>query len=744
MSRNRKKKPGNKNQRISANKNAVLSPSRLSNGEIPPERALDEPIQCGTPEPLHPSCPDPQAGVTQLAEPQIVKLTWLTMGYLRHLQSNLDMDYWKTTTRQILSADRPGIQVIPARAGFGKSTWIKAFLLALGELWVTRDPLAEALGGVILVNQKVEDLNECVDTLEATFPSGTSGLVVALQSLTASGKKRGFCLNPDVGGYEDCDRLRCPYAAECPLKELETQAPYAYILGLTQARFYGMRRDGTLDSLLLRETGAGMVPRRFVIFDEKPELTEICGLDTKKINSASTALEKLVADNRLRDGKACNLQTGLHFQVSRRVQGLRRVTQIERAGCAPQDELAGFCSLAGQTDAKDEYLQFRASLESRPDLLSRELQDCLTVTDQLYQGPPVLFCKSGGFTLYAIRDGMEELQDRQILIFDATAPVDGDYQQRQDLQWMPSSPPANMGMVTFHLFRNERLNVSKNALKSPKVREAMCRLVDEITARYPGKTFLCSYQQYARFIAENLQENTRAQIKMMPDKSPDCVPYFGGTNGSNEFNDCTNGILVGYPRLEPKTYLARTYAVQGEGFRLEMERVVEAERWKDRPWKDGLRCLPQVSEYECRHLAARLEQEIYRCALRNPDCESDIHVFLFCPPERVWELLHQRFWGCKVEEYEDLPDCVEAVRARAGIYGGQPTAYAKLAEFLETWDGAAVRVSDLKKRLGITDSAWKELLKGEKSKALLARYGVERRGRGPNAVYCVKHNDLCA
>ena len=744
MSRNRKKKPGNKNQRISANKNAVLSPSRLSNGEIPPERALDEPIQCGTPEPLHPICPDPQSGVTRLAEPQIVKLTRLTMGYLRQLQSNLDMRYWKKVTRQIFATDGPGIQVIPARAGFGKSTWIKAFLLALGELWVTGDPLAEALGGVILVNQKVEDLNECVDTLEATFPSGTSGLVVALQSLTASGKKRGFCPNPDVGGYEGCDRLRCPYAAECPLKELETQAPHAYILGLTQARFYGMRRDGTLDSLLLRETGAGMVPRRFVIFDEKPELTEICGLDTKKINSASTALEKLVADNRLRDGKACNLQTGLNFQVSRRVQGLRRATRIERAGYLSRDELAGFCSLADQADAKDEYLQFRASLESRPDLISRELQDCLSVLDQLYQGPPVLFCKSGGFTLYAIRDGMAELQDRQILIFDATAPVDGDYQQRQDLQWMPSSPPANMGMVTFHLFRNERLNVSKNALKSPKVREAMCRLVDEITARYPGKTFLCSYQQYARFIAENLQENTRAQIKMMPDKSPECVPYFGGTNGSNAFNDCTNVILLGYPRLEPKTYLARAYATQGKNFRLELERVAEAERWKDRPWKDGLRCLPQVSEYECRHLAARLEQEIYRCALRNPDCESDIHVFLFCPPERVWELLHQRFWGCKVEEYEDLPDCVEAVRARAGIYGGHPTAYAKLAEFLEAWDGVEVKVSALKKRLGITDSAWKELIKGEKAKALLARHGVERRGRGPNAVYYVKHHDLCA
>lgn len=36
MSRNRKKLPGNKNQRISANKSAMLSPSGLGNGEIPP------------------------------------------------------------------------------------------------------------------------------------------------------------------------------------------------------------------------------------------------------------------------------------------------------------------------------------------------------------------------------------------------------------------------------------------------------------------------------------------------------------------------------------------------------------------------------------------------------------------------------------------------------------------------------------------------------------------------------------
>lgn len=744
MGKNRKKKRDNRNQLILANKNDVLSPSGLGCDESPPGRALDAKIQCDAPAPLHPICPNPQDGVTKLSEFQITKLTQLTMKYLSQLQGNLDMDYWEKITYQIFATSGPGIQVIPARAGYGKSTWIQAFLLALSELWVAKDPLAEALGGVILIIQKVEDLNACVDTLEAAFPASSRDLVVALQSLTASGKKRGFCPNPDVDNYEDCDRLQCPYANECPLKELEAQAPCAFILGLTQARFYWMRRDKTLDSLLYRETGNEIVPRRFIIFDEKPELVQICELDRRKINYASSALEKLVADNRLQDGKACSLQSGIDIHINRWIQELRRISKIEREGYASRDELAGFCSLADRTDEKEDYLRFRASLERRPDLISPELRDCLSVMDQLYQGPPVLFCKSGGFTLYATQDGMTELQDRQVMIFDATSPLDGDYQLRRDLYWMPPSPPANMATVTLHLFRHERLNVSKNAFRSPKVREAMCHLIDEIIERYPGRTFLCSYQQYARFIAENLQENIRTQIKMMPDKSPDCVPYFGGTNGSNAFNDCTNVILLGYPRLEPKTYLARTYATQGEDFRLELKRVAEAERWGDHPWRDGFRRLPQVSEYECRHLAARLEQEIYRCALRNPDCKSDIHVFLFRPPERVWELLHQRFWGCKVEKYEALPGCVEAVHAKAGIYGGRPTAYAKLAKFLDAWDGTEIKASELKKLLEITDSAWKELLKGEKAKTLLAKFRVAHRGHGPNTVYYIEKTDLCA
>ena len=197
--KNRKKKWDNRNQLILANKNDVLSPSGLDCDESPSGRAFDAKIQCEAPAPLHPICPNPQDGVTKLTEFQITKLTRLTMKYLAQLQGNLDMDYWKKVTYQIFAADGPGIQIIPARAGFGKSTWIKASLLTWGDLWTAKDPLAEALGGVILVTQKVEDLNECVDTLETVFPASSGGLVVALQSLTASGKKARFHAALDCG-----------------------------------------------------------------------------------------------------------------------------------------------------------------------------------------------------------------------------------------------------------------------------------------------------------------------------------------------------------------------------------------------------------------------------------------------------------------------------------------------------------------------------------------------------------------
>lgn len=149
---------------------------------------------------------------------------------------------------------------------------------------------------------------------------------------------------------------------------------------------------------------------------------------------------------------------------------------------------------------------------------------------------------------------------------------------------------------------------------------------------------------------------------------------------------------------------------------------------------NALHRLPMLKQYESMHLAARLEQEIYRCALRNAQCD-DIHVFLFAPPPEAWRLLKKRFPGCRVETIDGLPGCIEYQRSIAKSYGGQPTAFSKITAFLQTWDGTSIKSKDLREQLNITGAAWKDVLQEDKMCALLIEHGVSRVGRGANATW---------
>ena len=697
-----------------------LAPDTLR--QNPPLGHSERPSGYPTDGRLHRACPDPLAGVSPLAKSQVHRLTDLICKQLKELNPGLAHGYWREVTREILRASGPGIQVIPARAGSGKSTWIRAFLLVLCKLWVEKDPLAEALGGVLLVVQKVEDLNEIVDLLQQTYPGADSSMAVALQSLTKSGRDRGLCLNPDVKDYVDCDKRTCLYASDCPLITINEEGPRAFLLGVTQARFYAMRRDGCLDELLyrIRRPEQSPIPRRFILFDEKPELYQICALDLERINQASSSLEKLVQQRKLADHQACALQTGLSIHIKAPFQAVRKEMGTDRVE-------VDFCSLNGMTEQRAGYLDFRSRLLQRPDLMSGPLRDCIEVLDQAYGDAPVLCCTTGGFHMFGLRDGMAELTNSQVMIFDATAEIDADYRNSPGLQFLKSTPALHTNQIIFHIFENRSLNVSRKAFQKSWLKEGLADLVLELLPQYPGQTFLCTYQPFGEYFARQL-EHAKHVIPFMEGKEPHTVPYFGGTNGSNDFNACSNVILLGYPRLSPSTYLARTYAVWPEEVRRELEKINK---------KDTLRSLPILTEYESCHLTARLEQEIYRCSLRNPKCEDQIHIFLFYPPERVLALLLQRFPGCRLQRQRELPACIEKHRGEIRKYHGAPTAYAKLKQFLDTWDGSPIRTTELRKRLEISTSAWKELRKQEKTRTLLSTYGIVQSGRGANTILSI-------
>ena len=105
-----------------------------------------------------------------------------------------------------------------------------------------------SLVGVVVVLQKVEDLNELADLLNQDCAEDHP-VMVSLQGWTDSGSRRGLCRNPSVDNYEACLRQQCPYAGKCPILHFSEDAKTAPIVGMTQERFCQLREQG-LDSVL--------------------------------------------------------------------------------------------------------------------------------------------------------------------------------------------------------------------------------------------------------------------------------------------------------------------------------------------------------------------------------------------------------------------------------------------------------------------------------------------------------------
>ena len=234
---------------------------------------------------LKPRCPDPTHGFETLVSFQVKRLTGLVMENLAALCRErgvvLNTKYWRRITREILASDSRESLIIPARAGSGKSTWIRAFLQAFAHICQKDPQLDRALVGITVVVQKVETPNQLVEQIN----NEDSTTMVALQGWNPSGSQRGFCANPEVNHYDQCRRYTCPYSEHCRLLSFQQQAPYASVVGLTQERFQLLREAGALDKILWRTFSDQVtLPRRYLIFDEKITMAQTSALNKPVID----------------------------------------------------------------------------------------------------------------------------------------------------------------------------------------------------------------------------------------------------------------------------------------------------------------------------------------------------------------------------------------------------------------------------------------------------------------------------
>ena len=401
----------------------------------------------------------------------------------------------------------------------------------------------------------------------------------------------------------------------------------------------------------------------------------------------------------------------------------------------------GLCSLMDADNAeKERFGRFRDYLNgSGRAFRTPALSEAVEVIDRLYRGE-CLFTKLGAFTILGADEPQISFGDSLTLVFDATAQVDGDYQYL-DAEMLPQSKPRHMEKLCLHVYTTADMNVSRLAMRKSWKLPGFCALTEDILRRYEGKMFLTTYKDLAAEIPKLLDPQALSRLLL----DGETCPYFGGTNGSNEFNTASLVMLLGYPRLSPQTYLERAFVYWGRsGIREQVQGQMA--QWsplnvQQRP--DLHAQLPLTMEYENRHLAARLEQEIYRCQLRNAVCDEAVHVFLFAPPRALYDRLGKRFRGAMSVHENLTPSCIVQAQANAKTYAGQSTVYARFAAWLGGWDRVPTPLDSILRDAGIGTESWKKLRKSERFAPLLAQYGAEMTGRGRN-VKIEEKSQKCA
>lgn len=685
--------------------------------------------------------PKPFNGLTAA---QITSVSDRVMYYIHELchqrGASVDFDYWRNITKSTLKglADRKP-RVCPARAGSGKSTWITAFLLAACELRLNNDPLASVFS-VLLVLQKIESLNSIRDTIADFFPNAPETLVVPLQGWTTAGQQAGFCKNTQVTSFDQCPRDNCTYAASCGVLRFGQLAGQAFVLGVSQARFDLLRKGNALDGLLYKDENAHP---RILIFDEKFEFAPIYRLTQTTLDTASSQLERLITQRDLKDHRVFEKQRWTTAILRRPFSLLRERTCIEldETTKAMADIPYGLCSLMDADNAeKERFGQFRDYLNgSGRAFRTPALSEAVEVIDRLYRGE-CLFTKLGAFTILGADEPQISFGDSLTLAFDATAQVDGDYQYL-DAEVLPASKLRHMEKLCLHVYTTADMNVSRLAMRKSWKLPGFCALMEDILRRYEGKMFLTTYKDLAAEIPKLLDPQALSRLLL----DGETCPYFGGTNGSNEFNTASLVMLLGYPRLSPQTYLERAFVYWGRsGIREQVqEQMVQWSPLNVQQRPDLHAQLPLTMAYEVCHLAARLEQEIYRCQLRNAVCDEAVHVFLFAPPRALYDRLGKRFRGAMSVHENLTPSCIVQAQANAKTYAGQSTVYARFAAWLSGWDRTPTPLDSILHDTEIGAESWKKLRKSERFAPLLAQYGAEMTGRGRN-VKIEEKSQKCA
>ena len=628
----------------------------------------------------------------------------------------------RDTVRLMLGEAEKPVTTIPLLPGMGKSTLVRALVKVLTREFVRMSDYAKSLGGVILVVEKTAEAYELRDLIQENAPN--RDLVRVLEGPNDFNIAHGGCQRSDVQTYAECPGKDCPQAAECRLLHAADKANQTPFLVFMHAR-YDQYYIENLSAL--REWSSGeetIYTRKLLIVDEAPNLMKVSKLSTSVIAACEGMISTHEPSYNLSwDKQKQTLLSTLNYSLRIPFQKLLRQYKANgsRIAMATSDDfnaaafdwskLDPFCDqlehYAGPRS--DEIIETVSVLSKQPAAYQIGQEHELTVPH----------CRP-----FDIRD------DLRTFILSGSAFLSPELYENPEVDIPSANVQESYQRLTIHVQRSDtRFSVSKTAMANKTTRNVLTVwLKNKLSGMAGHKVLVVTYKGYAKELWDALSEFHDRLIPLQADDNSgpkESLPYFGGMNGSNRYNEADCVICAGLGRFDSEEYFNRALAFDFDGSAWgEFEQACLDPSFRN---TDDLACVQKMRNLT---MARDLVQLVFRSTLRNHGGKEPVSLWLIQPPEEVVMHVRESFRDCQHDEISELPfECLSELAA-GRTFQGKPTHASKLLKWLADWDGSPILIAEVQGQLGMKPGQWKEARKNAAVKEAFKH--IETDGSGKN------------
>ena len=342
------------------------------------------------------------------------------------------------------------ITVIPARAGFGKSSFIYSFLIVFCDyLKIDLGIIKEQ--GIIIVTDKLDalrQLNEMIFDAKGYFDDETqTPFSYLLEAWSKDSYNLGVCLNEDITEYrEGMCSINCPFFYKCKLTKQKIEQKYSPILLITNARFF--KHFDIIDEYATWIDKDGKERKRdIIIIDEKPSMVYNGKVELKSFADMNSIVENYI-NSELED-------TTKQFFIDNIRKAENKFIELRKKLSRYRNCIFG----TNEIVFDDIFLQ-----KWKKKIGSKGLDTINDINTLFAKG--ALWCRTK-IPYFSILDNkIPYYENFKTFIFDATAELDPDYMKKDKFQFLDVSCYKDYKNICIHAYYNKKLNMSRSALNA--------------------------------------------------------------------------------------------------------------------------------------------------------------------------------------------------------------------------------------------------------------------------------------